>query len=214
MTGLASSAFAHHYSRNRGCFLFLRVLRCFTSPRYLHLPYVFRQGRRATTPARFPHSEIPGSQPGYRLPGAYRRFQRPSSAPGAKASTVCPYQLGNLQMMLASTIQISRYGRPRPSPPHPRQRQTGPRRHRNSAGQNPAPRPFPQDPTACPASPPAPPSFRDPPKGDRTELRSPARQPNNQCSTNEPAAPGHSPGKRRWTRSPSGCVPVCSLERR
>jgi hypothetical protein len=42
--GLASSAFAHHYSRNRGCFLFLRVLRCFTSPRYLHLPYVFRQG--------------------------------------------------------------------------------------------------------------------------------------------------------------------------
>src|ERR1051326_1821255 len=42
--GLASSAFAHHYSRNRGCFLFLRVLRCFTSPRYLHLPYVFTQG--------------------------------------------------------------------------------------------------------------------------------------------------------------------------
>ena len=111
--GLASSAFAHHYSRNRGCFLFLRVLRCFTSPRYLHPPYVFRRGRRATTPARFPHSETPGSQPGYRLPGAYRRFQRPSSAPGTKASTVCPYQLGNLQMMLASTIQISRYGRPR-----------------------------------------------------------------------------------------------------
>jgi hypothetical protein len=44
VTGLASSAFAHHYSRNRGCFLFLRVLRCFTSPRYLRLPYVFRQG--------------------------------------------------------------------------------------------------------------------------------------------------------------------------
>src|SRR5689334_584979 len=31
--GLASSAFAHHYSRNHCCFLFLRVLRCFTSPR-------------------------------------------------------------------------------------------------------------------------------------------------------------------------------------
>ena len=41
---LACSLFAHHYSGNRGCFLFLRVLRCFTSPRYLHLPYVFRQG--------------------------------------------------------------------------------------------------------------------------------------------------------------------------
>src|SRR5918998_5894194 len=31
--GLASSAFARHYSRNHFCFLFLRVLRCFTSPR-------------------------------------------------------------------------------------------------------------------------------------------------------------------------------------
>src|SRR6476661_2152144 len=29
--GLASSAFARHYSRNRVCFLFLEVLRCFTS---------------------------------------------------------------------------------------------------------------------------------------------------------------------------------------
>src|SRR3954454_15245619 len=35
--GLASSAFARHYSRNHNCFLFLRVLRCFTSPRYLPL---------------------------------------------------------------------------------------------------------------------------------------------------------------------------------
>ena len=48
-TGLACSLFAHHYSGNRGCFLFLWVLRCFTSPRYLHLPYVFRQGRWAIT---------------------------------------------------------------------------------------------------------------------------------------------------------------------
>ena len=42
--GLASSGFARHYSRNHGCFLFLRVLRCFTSPRSLHMPYVFRHG--------------------------------------------------------------------------------------------------------------------------------------------------------------------------
>src|ERR1700728_2931549 len=87
--GLASSPFAHHYSGNRGCFLFLRVLRCFTSPRYHPLPYAFRQGRRPITAAGFPHSETPGSQPGCRLPGEYRRLQRPSSAPGAKASTVC-----------------------------------------------------------------------------------------------------------------------------
>ena len=39
---LASSAFARHYSRNHYCFLFLWVLRCFTSPRSLHTPYIFR----------------------------------------------------------------------------------------------------------------------------------------------------------------------------
>jgi hypothetical protein len=90
VTGLASSPFAHHYSGNRGCFLFLRVLRCFTSPRYHRPPYAFRRRRHPITGAGFPHSETPGSQSGCRLPGEYRRLQRPSSAPGAKASTVCP----------------------------------------------------------------------------------------------------------------------------
>ena len=90
VTSLACSAFAHHYSRNRFCFLFLRVLRCFTSPRYRNLPYAFRQERRPATTAGFPHSDILGSQSGCRLPEAYRRLQRPSSAPGAKASTVRP----------------------------------------------------------------------------------------------------------------------------
>jgi hypothetical protein len=89
VTSLACSAFAHHYSRNRFCFLFLRVLRCFTSPRYHPLPYAFRQGRHPMTGAGFPHSEILGSQPGCRLLEAYRRLQRPSSAPGTKTSTVC-----------------------------------------------------------------------------------------------------------------------------
>ena len=32
ITGLGSSSFARHYSRNRSFFLFLRVLRCFSSP--------------------------------------------------------------------------------------------------------------------------------------------------------------------------------------
>ena len=48
--GLASSAFARHYLRNHGCFLFLWVLRCFTSPRSLYPPYIFRReslGRHA-----------------------------------------------------------------------------------------------------------------------------------------------------------------------
>ena len=42
--GLASSSFARHYSRNHYCFLFLRVLRCFTSPRSLHTAYTFSSG--------------------------------------------------------------------------------------------------------------------------------------------------------------------------
>ena len=39
--GLATSAFARHYSRNHCCFLFLRVLRCFSSPRLPPASYVF-----------------------------------------------------------------------------------------------------------------------------------------------------------------------------
>ena len=47
--GLASSAFARHYSRNHFCFLFLWVLRCFTSPRSLHPVYVFNRGSHDTS---------------------------------------------------------------------------------------------------------------------------------------------------------------------
>src|SRR6202012_1921543 len=98
------SPFAHHYSGNRFCFLFLRVLRCFTSPRYHHAPYAFRRRRPPMTVAGFPHSETPGSQLGCQLPGAYRRLQRPSSAPGAKASTVCPKKLGTTKTHYKPTV--------------------------------------------------------------------------------------------------------------
>src|SRR5438034_11565198 len=56
-------------------------------------PYVFRYGYRRITSGEFPHSEIPGSQNGQLLPRAYRSRPRPSSALGAKASTVCPCSL-------------------------------------------------------------------------------------------------------------------------
>ena len=42
--GLGFSDFARHYFRNRFYFLFLRVLRCFSSPGSLLYPYVFRIG--------------------------------------------------------------------------------------------------------------------------------------------------------------------------
>ena len=44
-------------------------------------------------PAGFPHSDTLESQLGCQLLEAYRRLPRPSSAPGAKAFTVCPYKL-------------------------------------------------------------------------------------------------------------------------
>lgn len=45
--------------------------------------------RHARALAGFPHSDTLGSPFGYQLPEDYRRFLRPSSAPDAKASTVC-----------------------------------------------------------------------------------------------------------------------------
>ena len=56
------------------------------------LPALYIQAgvtRSQKRPAGFPHSEILGSGLDYQLPEAYRRFLRPSSAPDAKASTVC-----------------------------------------------------------------------------------------------------------------------------
>ena len=40
-TGLGCSVFARRYWRNRCLFLFLRLLRCFSSPRSLYRPYAF-----------------------------------------------------------------------------------------------------------------------------------------------------------------------------
>jgi hypothetical protein len=90
---LGSSLFARHYSGSRDFFPFLRVLRCFSSPACLHVPYVFRHGYARITTRRFPHSDIPGSVIGQHLPRAFRSRPRPSSALGAKASTVCSCSL-------------------------------------------------------------------------------------------------------------------------
>ena len=68
------------------------------------LPYGFRQGHVRITARRFPHSEIPGSKDGQLLTRAYRSRPRPSSAPGAKASTVCPLSLDHEEH------RVCRYG--------------------------------------------------------------------------------------------------------
>ena len=88
-TGLGSSAFARRYLRNRVFFLFLRVLRCFSSPG--SLPYVmdWRMDDRGFLCRVSPFRNLRIN--GYLLlPEAFRSLSRLSSALSAKASALCP----------------------------------------------------------------------------------------------------------------------------
>jgi hypothetical protein len=79
--GLASSAFARHYSRNHNCFLFLWVLRCFTSPRSLHTPYFIQArvtGHDSSWVSPFGHPRINA-----RLPTPQGLSQAPTSFIGS-----------------------------------------------------------------------------------------------------------------------------------
>ena len=60
-SGLGCSDFARHYFRNRFYFLFLRVIRCFSSPGSLRYTYLFSIRYRNITYGEFPHSDICGS---------------------------------------------------------------------------------------------------------------------------------------------------------
>ena len=86
-SGLGSSAFARRYLRNRCFFLFLRLLRCFSSPG--SLPYVmyWRMDDRGLLcwVSPFGYLRINGY---LLLPEAFRSLSRPSSALSAKASTL------------------------------------------------------------------------------------------------------------------------------
>ena len=81
---------------------FPRATKMFQFTRLPHPSYVFRRAYARITTRGFPHSEIPGSKVGQHLPRAYRSRPRPSSAPGAKASTVCPYSLDRKEHVLMS----------------------------------------------------------------------------------------------------------------
>ena len=86
-TGLGSSAFARHYSRNHYCVLFLCLLRCFSSAGSPPLRDVWPSARRV---APFGN---PGINIYLQLRPAYRSLSRPSSPPGALASPVRPWLL-------------------------------------------------------------------------------------------------------------------------
>ena len=85
--GLASSAFARHYSRNLGWFLFLRVLRCFSSPGSLRNTMDSCYVSWFFTMRVSPFGNL-WVEAYLQLTTAYRSLSRPSSAPDAKAFTL------------------------------------------------------------------------------------------------------------------------------
>ena len=91
--GLGSFLFARRYSGNRCFFLFLLVLRCFSSQGSPPCAMDSRMDDRGL-PCRvstFRYLRITGC---LLLPAAFRSLPRLSSAPSAKASTLRPFQLG------------------------------------------------------------------------------------------------------------------------
>ncbi len=65
---LGSSPFARRYLGNRFYFLFLGVVRCFSSPRLASLPYLIQIRIPEVCSGGFPHSGTPGSRPAYGSP--------------------------------------------------------------------------------------------------------------------------------------------------
>ncbi len=95
-TGLGSSAFARRYLRNHSYFLFLRLLRCFSSPG--SLPYAMNLRTdtfRWVSPFRHPRIYAY-----VQLPVAFRSLSRLSSALSAKASALRPYSLNLFVLVL------------------------------------------------------------------------------------------------------------------
>ena len=88
-SGLGSSPFARRYSGNHFCFLFLRVLRCFSSPGTSLMDYGFIHGCHPITDDGFPHSDIDGSLCTYHSPSRFAvccvllQFQVPRHPPYA-----------------------------------------------------------------------------------------------------------------------------------
>ena len=87
-SGLASSGFARRYSRNRVCFLFLRLLRCFSSAGSPRIPMysVYVLWLFTIVVSQFGNLRVDTY---LQFTAAYRSLSRPSSAPDAKAFTLC-----------------------------------------------------------------------------------------------------------------------------
>ena len=104
--GLDYAAFARHYSRYHFCFLFLRVLRCFSSPRSPRNLSGVRPSAGRVAPFGYPRikSYLP-------IPAAFRSLSRPSSPPGAKASALRPSLLSFARTSLLAASDNGYLGR-------------------------------------------------------------------------------------------------------
>ena len=94
--GLGCSPFARRYLGNRFFFLFLRVLRCFSSPGVPLHTYFIEYAVLEGCSSRFPHSEISGSKPICDSPkhiGAYPVLHR------LLVPRHSPYALNNLTLL-------------------------------------------------------------------------------------------------------------------
>ena len=103
--GLGSSGFARRYFRNHYCFLFLRLLRCFSSPGSLHKAMDSLYGSWSfsswVSPFRYPRIYTY-----LQLPVAFRSLSRLSSALSAKASSLRSFSL-NLTSYLREEIRLT-----------------------------------------------------------------------------------------------------------
>ena len=101
--GLGSFPFARRYSGNRCFFLFLRLLRCFSSPG--SLPYVMDWRMDDWSPSSrvspFRHLRIKDY---LHLPAAFRSLSRLSSALSAKASTLRSFLLDYSILVIIALI--------------------------------------------------------------------------------------------------------------
>ena len=104
-SGLGSFHFARRYFGNRCFFLFLRLLRCFSSPgspcMAMYSPCSDWSSSRRVSPFRYLRINRY-----LLLPAAFRSLSRLSSALSAKASTLRSYQLNHFNCHIALRQQV------------------------------------------------------------------------------------------------------------
>ena len=100
-SGLGSFPFARRYLGNHFCFLFLRVLRCFSSPGspYMAMDSPYSDWSLSSQVSPFRNRRVKGY---VLLTVAYRSLSRLSSALSAKASTLRSYSLDQNELQSSS----------------------------------------------------------------------------------------------------------------